>query len=78
MLITQKELQMQTEDLVKTVGLNTPEQIGCIVVMVNRQDGTICARAVKISKEHTVEALKNIIKGYGDQAVTEGVDFARH
>jgi hypothetical protein len=29
---------------------------------------------MKIDKGRTVEALKNILKGYGDQIITEGVD----
>jgi hypothetical protein len=74
MKITVAELQAQTDGLIKTVGLNTPEQIGVIVIMVDKESGLLCQRAMKIDKGRTVEALKNILKGYGDQIITEGVD----
>ncbi len=71
MKITPEELEAQTEGLIKMCSLNTPAQIGIIVVFVDHLSSTLCLRATKINKEKVIEVLKNALKGYGDQEVKE-------
>lgn len=73
MKITKEQLEVQTEGLIHMLNLNTPAQIGTIVIFIDHESGLLCLRAAKITKEKTAEALRLVLKGYGDQQVKEVV-----
>jgi hypothetical protein len=73
-MTTNDELTWQANSLAKHAGLNTPKDVGCAVIFINRQTGHFCMRAVKTSKEQIRDILKKLNEGYGVQEITEGVD----
>lgn len=77
MPITAQELQWQTESLIKQVMLSVPKNIGAIVVFVDNESGLLAMRAMRLDRTRARETLEAVLKGYGVQNATEGVDLVR-